>query len=124
MLPERHRFSLGRNRWRVWHPDGVSVTDPADIRLPVSILPGDGRFGCGPSKVRSGQIDALVAGASTLIGTSHRKPPVKRLAGSIRAGLRELFALPEGWEVVLGNGGTTVFWDAATFGLVQRRSQH
>jgi phosphoserine aminotransferase len=101
-----------------------SAVDPSEIRLPSSILPSDGRFGCGPSKVRRGQIDAIVAGATTLIGTSHRKPPVKNLVASIRSGLSELFSLPEGWEVVLGNGGTTVFWDAASFGLVERRSQH
>ena len=98
--------------------------DPAQITLPAAILPADGRFGCGPSKVRAGQIDAIVAGAKTLIGTSHRKPPVKSLVGSVRAGLSELFALPDGWEIVLGNGGTTVFWDAASFALVYRRSQH
>ena len=88
------------------------------------MLPADGRFGCGPSKVRPEQIDALVAGATGLIGTSHRKPPVKRLVGSVRSGLHELFSLPDGWEIVLGNGGTTVFWDAATFGVVEQRSQH
>ena len=98
--------------------------EPTRIELPKAILPGDGRFGCGPSKVRPAQIDAIVAGASTLIGTSHRKPPVKRLVGSIRAGLTDLFELPDAWEIVLGNGGTTVFWDAATFGLVEQRSQH
>ncbi len=98
--------------------------EPNDIRLPASILPADGRFGCGPSKVRSGQIDAIVAGASSVMGTSHRKPQVKDLVGSIRAGLTDLFQLPDGWEIVLGNGGTTVFWDAATFGLVEQRSQH
>ena len=70
------------------------------------------------------QIDAIVAGASTIMGTSHRKPQVKALVGSVRAGLTELFSLPDGWEIVLGNGGTTVFWDAATFGLIDRRSQH
>jgi phosphoserine aminotransferase len=113
-----------------WHPVPVtrrdidSAVDPGQIALPASILPSDGRFGCGPSKVRAGQIDAIVAGARNLIGTSHRKPPVKNLVGSIRAGLRELFALPEGWEIMLGNGGTTVFWDAASFALVDRRSQH
>ncbi|MAT07370.1 MAG: phosphoserine transaminase [Acidimicrobiaceae bacterium] len=88
------------------------------------MLPADGRFGCGPSKVRPEQIDAIVAGASTIMGTSHRKPQVKQLVGSVRAGLTELFSLPDGWEIVLGNGGTTVFWDAATFGLVEQRSQH
>ncbi len=98
--------------------------DPQTIRLPDSILPADGRFGCGPSKVRAEQIEAIVAGASTIMGTSHRKPQVKALVGSVRAGLTELFSLPDGWEIVLGNGGTTVFWDAATFGLVDRRSQH
>ena len=101
-----------------------SAVDPTQITLPASILPTDGRFGCGPSKVRPGQIDAIVAGATGLIGTSHRKPPVKQLVGSVRAGLGELFALPDGWEIVLGNGGTTVFWDAASFALVERHSQH
>ena len=117
MLPERPPVSCPM----FWHPCRVN---PAEITLPASILPGDGRFGCGPSKVRPGQIDAIVAGATSLIGTSHRKPPVKNLVGSIRAGLRDLFSLPDGWEIVLGNGGTTVFWDAASFSLVQQRSQH
>jgi phosphoserine aminotransferase len=98
--------------------------DPQTIRIPDSILPVDGRFGCGPSKVRGEQIDAIVAGATTIMGTSHRKPQVKALVGSVRSGLAELFSLPEGWEIVLGNGGTTMFWDAATFGLIERRSQH
>ncbi len=100
------------------------AVDPSRITLPASILPADGRFGCGPSKVRRGQIDAIVAGATDLIGTSHRKPPVKQLVGSVRAGLGELFSLPDGWEILLGNGGTTVFWDAASFALVEQRSQH
>jgi phosphoserine aminotransferase len=104
-----------------WHAGGV---DPAAIDLPADLRPRDGRFGSGPSKVRPGQIDALVAAATDVLGTSHRMPPVKGLVGSIRAGLTELFGLPDGWEIVLGNGGTTVFWDAATFGLVERRSQH
>jgi phosphoserine aminotransferase len=98
--------------------------DPAAVRLPDHLLPADGRFGCGPSKVRAEQVEALVAAGTTLLGTSHRKPPVKRLVGSVRAGLRDLFSLPEGWEIVLGNGGSTVFWDVATFGVVDRRSQH
>jgi phosphoserine aminotransferase len=98
--------------------------DPAAVRLPDHLLPADGRFGCGPSKVRSEQIEALVAAGTTLLGTSHRKPPVKRLVGAVRSGLRDLFSLPEGWEIVLGNGGSTVFWDVATFGVVDRRSQH
>jgi phosphoserine aminotransferase len=102
----------------------TSSIDPQQIRLPDSILPADGRFGCGPSKVRPEQIGAIIAGATTLMGTSHRKQPVKALVGSVRAGLRDLFSLPDGWEIVLGNGGSTVFWDAATFGLIEQRSQH
>ena len=98
--------------------------DPTSIRLPADLLPTDGRFGCGPSKVRPAQIDALVAAATTVLGTSHRQPPVKQLVGSVRSGLTDLFGLPDGWEIVLGNGGTTVFWDVATFGLVEQRSQH
>ncbi len=104
-----------------WHARWV---DPRSIILPDSIKPADGRFGCGPSKVRPAQIDALVAAASSVIGTSHRKPAVKNLVGSVRAGLTDLFRLPDGWEIVLGNGGSTVFWDVATFGLIERRSQH
>jgi len=102
----------------------LATVKPTEIRLPTSILPADGRFGCGPSKVRREQIDAIVAGATTTMGTSHRKPQVKDLVGSVRSGLIELFGLADGWEIVLGNGGTTVFWDAATFGLVDRRSHH
>jgi phosphoserine aminotransferase len=94
------------------------------LTIPSHLLPADGRFGCGPSKVRREQIDDVVAGAASLIGTSHRQAPVKQLVGDVRRGLTELFSLPDGWEVVLGNGGTTVFWDAATFGLIERRSQH
>ncbi|MFM7307401.1 MAG: phosphoserine transaminase [Actinomycetota bacterium] len=88
------------------------------------MLPSDGRFGCGPSKVRDAQLDALAGEGRHLMGTSHRQAPVKKLVGSVRAGLRELFSLPDGWEVVLGNGGSTVFWDVATFGLIERRSEH
>ena len=97
---------------------------PTELVIPPELLPADGRFGCGPSKVRPEQIDAVVAASTSIIGTSHRQAPVKRLVGDIRRGLAELFALPDGWEIVLGNGGTTVFWDVATFGLVERRSQH
>ncbi len=102
----------------------LATVDPQTIWIPDSLLPTDGRFGCGPSKVRQDQVDAIVAGATTLMGTSHRKPPVKDLVGAVRHGLAELFSLPAGWEIVIGNGGTTVFWDAATFGLVGTRSQH
>jgi phosphoserine aminotransferase len=97
---------------------------PADLRIPADLLPADGRFGCGPSKVRPEQLDGLAAAGRTVLGTSHRQAPVKRLVGSVRAGLRDLFGLPDGWEIVLGNGGTTVFWDVATFGLIDRRSEH
>jgi phosphoserine aminotransferase len=98
--------------------------EPATIVIPTDLLPADGRFGCGPSKVRPEQVAALEAAASTVLGTSHRQPPVKQLVGSVRTGLSELFSLPDGWEIVLGNGGSTVFWDVATFGLIRERSQH
>jgi phosphoserine aminotransferase len=97
---------------------------PSDIVIPADLRPVDGRFCSGPSKVRQEQVDALVAARETVLGTSHRKPPVKNLVGAIRSKLGDLFSLPDGWEIVLGNGGTTVFWDAATFGLVATRSQH
>jgi phosphoserine aminotransferase len=102
----------------------VDVPAPAELRIPAELLPADGRFGCGPSKVRPEQLDALVAAGTTVMGTSHRQPPVKRLVGAVRAGLIDLFGLPDGWEIVLANGGTTVFWDVASFGLVERRSEH
>ena len=98
--------------------------DPATIVIPADLLPADGRFGSGPSKVRPEQLIALVAAGDTVLGTSHRQPPVKDLVGSVRSGLSELFSLPAGWEIVLGNGGSTVFWDVATFGLISNRSQH
>jgi phosphoserine aminotransferase len=102
----------------------VTVPAPTALTIPSELLPADGRFGCGPSKVRPEQLDALVAAGTSVMGTSHRQPPVKRLVGAVRAGLADLFGLPDGWEIVLGNGGTTVFWDVASFGLVERRSQH
>ncbi|MEL6892991.1 MAG: phosphoserine transaminase [Actinomycetota bacterium] len=94
------------------------------ITIPSDLLPADGRFCCGPSKVRHEQVDAIVAGRDSILGTSHRKPIVKGLVGDVRTKLGELFSLPDGWEIVLGNGGSTVFWDVATFGLVRERSQH
>jgi len=103
---------------------GAVSVDPATIVIPAELLPADGRFGCGPSKVRPEQIEALVAAADTVLGTSHRQPAVKNVVGSVRSGLSELFSLPAGWEIVLGNGGSTVFWDVATFGLIDERSQH
>jgi phosphoserine aminotransferase len=95
-----------------------------DIRLPAELLPSDGRFGSGPSKVRPAAVAALAAEATGFLGTSHRKPPVRSVVGRIRAGMAKLFGLPEGYEVVLGNGGAAVFWDLATFSLIERRSQH
>ncbi len=94
-----------------------------DLTIPDNLKPQDGRFGCGPSKVRPEQLRALAA-AGHLFGTSHRQAPVKNLVGRFRDGLRELFSLPDGYEVILGNGGSTAFWDAAAFGLVDKRSLH
>jgi phosphoserine aminotransferase len=94
------------------------------LQIPAAIKPADGRFGCGPSKVRPEQLAHLAGAGAALMGTSHRQAPVKRLVGRVRAGLGELFALPEGYEVVLGNGGTTAFWDAAAAGLVRERALH
>ena len=102
----------------------MSITDPRSIRISSNLLPTDGRFGCGPSKVRPEQMAALAAAGPALMGTSHRQAPVKNLVGSVRSGLSQLFGLPDDWEIVLGNGGSTVFWDVATFGLVENRSQH
>jgi phosphoserine aminotransferase len=102
----------------------VTGVDPRSIQIPSDLLPVDGRFGCGPSKVRQEQVDALVAAQGGILGTSHRQAPVKNLVGDLRSGLSSLFDLPDGWEIVLGNGGSTVFWDVATFGLIDRRSQH
>lgn len=95
----------------------------ADRSIPQELLPADGRFGCGPSKVRPEALERL-AGRSDLMGTSHRQKPVKELVGGVRAGLAELFGLPDGYEVALGNGGATAFWDAATACLVRRRALH
>jgi phosphoserine aminotransferase len=92
--------------------------------IPRSMLPSDGRFGCGPSKIRPEQALALARANSNLLGSSHRQAPVKNLVASVRSGLVDLFSLPDGWEIVLGNGGSTVFWDVATFGLIAQRSQH
>lgn len=94
------------------------------VVLPRDILPADGRFGCGPSKVRPEHLEALAGPGSVLLGTSHRQAPVKDLVGQVRAGLSELFRLPTGYEVILGNGGSTAFWDAAAFGLIEKRSQN
>ena len=95
-----------------------------DIVLPDEIKPADGRFGAGPSKVPAGALDALAATGVSLMGTSHRQAPVRALVGRVIEGLTELFSLPDGYEVVLGNGGATAFWDVATFGLIREKSQH
>jgi predicted phosphoserine aminotransferase len=92
------------------------------ITIPAELLPADGRFGCGPSKVRPEALQALAADGAAIMGTSHRQAPVKGLVRDIREGLGRLFDLPDGYEVVLGNGGTTAFWDAALFGLIRDRS--
>jgi len=97
---------------------------PEQLTIPDSLKPADGRFGCGPSKVRPEQLQALATKGAALFGTSHRQAPVKNLVGRVRDGVRELFSLPDGYEVVLGNGGSTAFWDAAAFGLVDQRSLH
>ena len=94
------------------------------ITIPADLLPKDGRFGAGPSKVRQEQIDALAAASKTILGTSHRQAPVKNLVGSVREGLNQFFRAPEGYEVVLGVGGSTAFWDIASFGLVEKKAQH
>ncbi|MCL2418255.1 MAG: phosphoserine transaminase [Conexibacteraceae bacterium] len=94
------------------------------VVIPAEIKPQDGRFGSGPSRLRPEQLPALAASGSSVMGTSHRQKPVKQLVGRVRSGLRELFELPDGYEVVLGNGGTTAFWDAAIAGLIRERALH
>jgi phosphoserine aminotransferase len=97
---------------------------PTVLQIPDELKPADGRFGSGPSRVRPAQLEHLASVGAAVMGTSHRQQPVKQLVGRIRAGLRELFALPDGYEVVLGNGGTTAFWDVATCCLVRERALH
>ena len=94
-----------------------------EIKIPAELLPEDGRFGAGPSKIRSEQIQALVDKSLTVLGTSHRQKPVKNEVAALRAGLAELFSIPAGYEVIIGNGGTTAFWEIATFGLLRDRAQ-
>jgi phosphoserine aminotransferase len=95
-----------------------------EIVIPGDLLPADGRFGCGPSKVRPEQLAALAGSGAAYLGTSHRQAPVRSLVQRIREGMAQLFSVPDGYEVVLGNGGTTAFWDIAAFGLVDRKAQH
>lgn len=103
--------------------DSGTVSAP-EIRIPADLLPADGRFGSGPSKIRPDQVSALAALGTTVLGTSHRQAPVKNLVGEIRSGLGHLLRLPDGYEIVLGLGGASAFWDIAAFGLVERRAQH
>ncbi len=95
-----------------------------DLTIPSDLLPADGRFGCGPSKVRPEQLAYLAGAGASLIGTSHRQAPVKDLVGRVQSGLADLFRLPDGYEVVIGNGGSTAFWDAAAFSLIDKRSEN
>jgi len=106
------------------HPEVTPLTDITTVTIPAELLPGDGRFGCGPSKVRPEQIGYLASVGRTLLGTSHRQAPVRNLVGAVREGLADLFSLPAGYEIILGNGGSTAFWDIAAFGLVRERAQH
>ena len=99
------------------------MTNSSEIVIPADLLPVDGRFGAGPSKVRPEQIQALVEKSVSVMGTSHRQKPVKNEVAALRAGLAEMFTLPAGYEVVIGNGGTTAFWEIATFGLLRDRAQ-
>jgi phosphoserine aminotransferase len=95
----------------------------SDIKIPENLKPKDGRFGCGPSKIRSEALDAL-SNSPSILGTSHRQKPVKDVVHRVRTGLNSLFSLPDGYEVILGNGGSTAFWDIATSGLIENQSQH
>jgi phosphoserine aminotransferase len=115
-------------RWEILftacHAGTVTPAETPQIQIPAGLLPADGRFGCGPSKIRPEAVEALAEAGRGYLGTSHRQPTVKQVVGRLRAGLADLFGLPDGWDVVLGNGGSTLFWDIATFGLIERRSQH
>ena len=96
----------------------------SDIKIPDSLKPRDGRFGCGPSKIRDEALQKLLSSGHSILGTSHRQKSVKSVVNRVRTGLASLFTLPDGYEVVLGNGGSTAFWDIATFCLIEKRSQH
>ncbi|MHB8395184.1 MAG: phosphoserine transaminase [Candidatus Dormibacteria bacterium] len=96
----------------------------SDLLIPQHLLPEDGRFGCGPSKVPAGPLSRLSLSGGKLLGTSHRQPPVRNLVRRVKDGLSQLFQLPPGYEVVLGNGGATCFWDVASLALIDHRSQH
>jgi phosphoserine aminotransferase len=102
----------------------VTEVPNREIRIPENLRPSDGRFGSGPSKVRPEAVESLATVARSWLGTSHRQPPVRAVVGRVRTGLRDLFALPDDYEVLLGNGGTTIFWDALAFGVIEQKSQH
>ena len=127
LKPQRTRgdscacFSCRRVRQRNGHECSVSLPP---ITIPTSLLPSDGRFGCGPSRIQPAAVAALAEAASTYLGTSHRQPTVKAKVHDLLVGLQDLFQLPTGWEIVIGLGGSTVFWDVACFGLIHQRSQH
>ena len=104
--------------------DSAAPESAKKIIIPDSLKPKDGRFGCGPSKVRADALASLTSEAASIIGTSHRQKGVKDVVGRVRNGLKDLFSLPDGYEVVLGNGGSTAFWDVATFGQIEKKSQH
>ncbi len=101
-----------------------NVKEQQSLVIPEQLKPVDGRFGCGPSKVRPEALARLAGAGGAVMGTSHRQKPVKALVAEIRSGLGELFSLPDGYQVALGNGGATAFWDAAACGLIERRSLH
>ena len=96
----------------------------SEIKIPDNLKPSDGRFGCGPSKILPASLANLASNYGKVLGTSHRQKPVKEVVGQVRSGLKSLFTLPDGYEVIIGNGGSTAFWDIATFGLIENRSQH
>ncbi|RYU12702.1 phosphoserine transaminase [Nocardioides iriomotensis] len=123
--PAKVRDALTTGSGRTHHETSDEVPVVTDtITIPDHLKPADGRFGAGPSKVRVEALEALAATGTSLLGTSHRQAPVKNLVGRVREGISSLFSLPDGYEVVLGNGGATAFWDIATFGLIRERSQH
>jgi len=96
----------------------------SEIKIPDNLKPSDGRFGCGPSKILPNSLANLANNYGKVLGTSHRQKPVKEVVGAVRSGLKSLFSLPDGYEVIIGNGGSTAFWDIATFGLIDKKSQH
>jgi phosphoserine aminotransferase len=100
------------------------MSEPGAIVIPHDLLPADGRFGSGPTKIRAAQLDALTSTGRTVLGTSHRQAPVRKVVQRVREGLASLFGLPEDYEVVLGNGGPTAFWEIAAFGLITNKAQH